>query len=297
MENAAYLPEEEYLVSVRGGDLSVFRYGSVSGKPIMALHGTTSSNRAWQWFARTMNSRGYTVYALDTRGRGNSNHLPAPFGLAVHSADLLAVFDYLGIDSCDVVGHSSGAFGAAAFAQLYPDRVSRLVLIDGGIPLPLPAGFTIEQINSFILGPALARLSMTFKSFEAYRDYFVGQPAFVKGWSPALDEYFRYDLRGVAPEFHPSTNKDAVAGDSLDLFNDSQVNQVLKDFASEILMLRAPRGLQNGDALYPEEVLIETLKKFPAVRYVNVEDVNHYDMMTEQSGADKCIELIYGKQV
>lgn len=296
MNSQSILPEVKISVPVVGGDLAVFRYGPPGGKPVLLIHGVTSSNRAWQFFAAALAPRGFTLYAVDLRGRGDSNGLPGPFGFSVHAQDVLAVVEYLGFEKVDVIGHSMGAFVAIALLGTAPERVSRTVLIDGGIPLPLPEGFTVAQVLPYILGPALARLSMTFESSQAYRDYWKIHPAFAKGWNAALDEYVDFDLRGIAPTMSASSNAKAVAEDSEDLFVSDLISSTLENLEEDVLMLRAVRGLQNEETpLYPEGILNATLTKYPRIKLVTVPDTNHYDILLSQNGAVACANLIYGK--
>jgi lipase len=296
MNPQSILPQAKFSVPVVGGDLALFRYGPAHGKPLLAIHGVTSSNRAWQFLAAELVPRGFTLYAVDLRGRGDSNELPGPFGFDVHALDVLAVIDYLGLESVDVIGHSMGAFVAVALLGTAPERVSRTVLVDGGIPLPLPEGFSVAQILPYILGPALARLDMTFGSLQAYRDYWKLQPAFVKGWSQAHDEYVDFDLRGTAPTMSASSNAKAVAEDSEDLFVSDLISRTLENLQEDVLMLRAVRGLQNEvSPLYPEEILNATLPNYPRIKLVTIPDTNHYDILLSQEGALACAKVIYGK--
>lgn len=291
----ARLPDAEFKVPVNGGELAVARYGAEGGKPILAIHGITSSNRAWQAFATSMAPHGFTLFAVDLRGRGRSNLLPAPFGMESHAIDMVAVLDFLRLSKVDVVGHSMGAFVAVALLGIAPNRVKRTVLIDGGLRLALPPGFTVELVLPVVLGPALARLNMEFASKEDYRNYWKPQAAFIKGWSTAHDEYSDYDLVGEAPKFKPATNPLAVEQDSRDLFDQELIDKTLQNLGDEILMLRAERGLQNEEVpLYPQTVLEALLPKYPKVRVVTVADTNHYDILLDQNGADKCAELAFG---
>ena len=295
MNSAAFLPEAKLLVPVKGGDLAVFRYGPEGGKPVLLIHGVTSSNRAWQLFAAALVPRGFTLYAVDLRGRGDSNALPGPFGFKVHARDMASIVDYLDFEKVDVIGHSMGAFVAIALQGVAADRISRTVLIDGGIPLPLPEGFTVAQVLPYVLGPALARLKMTFESRESYRDFWKSQPAFVKGWDGSLDEYVNYDLRGVAPSLKASSNAVAVEEDSVDLFGNELIESSLKNLKDEVLMLRAERGLQNEETpLYPETILKMALTNYPKISLVTVPDTNHYNILLERGGAAACANLIYG---
>jgi len=181
------LPTQRFLVPVLGGDLAVFQYGDGSGVPVLLIHGVTSSNRAFQLFADSLIARGKAPFAVDLRGRGDSNNLQAPFGMKQHAHDMAAVIDHFGWNKPDVIGHSMGGFVAAALVGLFADKVGEVVFADGGVPLPMPPGMTVEQIMPFVLGPAMTRLAMEFDSKEAYRDYWKPQPAFAKGWSSVLD--------------------------------------------------------------------------------------------------------------
>ncbi len=289
------LPDEEFKVPVRGGDLAVARYGGRTGKPILAIHGITSSNRAWQSFAVAMVPNGYTLYAVDLRGRGRSNSLPAPFGMEAHARDMVEVLNFLKLERVDVVGHSMGAFVAVALLGMYPERVGRSILIDGGLRLALPAGFTVEMVLPAILGPALARLQMVFETKEEYRNYWRPQAAFIKGWSTAHDEYSDYDLIGEAPHLRPSTNPAAVEEDSRDLFVQELIDKTLQNLKDDVLMLRAERGLQNEKTpLYSQPVLDALLPNYPKVKVITVENTNHYDILLDQNGADQCAEIAFG---
>ena len=296
MHSQSILPEVKISVPVTGGNLAAYRYGRAGGKPLLLIHGITSSNRAWQFFAAVLVPRGFTLYAVDLRGRGDSNGLPGPFGMSVHAQDVLTVMEYLGLGKVDVIGHSMGAFVAVALLASAPERVSRTVLVDGGIPLPLPEGLTVAQVLPYVLGPALARLNMTFESRQAYREFWKAHPAFAKGWNVTLDEYVDYDLRGIAPTMSASSNAKAVEEDSEDLFVSNLISQTLENLKEDALMLRAVRGLQNEETpLYPEEILKTTLTKYPRIKLITVPDTNHYDILLSQNGAVACANLIYGK--
>lgn len=262
---------------------------------MLAIHGATSNNRAWQCIARTLNSHGYTIFAPDMRGRGHSNLLPAPFGMENKVKDLIKALNFLGINSVDVIGHSMGAFEALVLTEVAPERVNRTVLIDGGVMLPIPPGISLDELIAYVLGPALEKLKVRFESKEQYRESFKVQPAFIKGWSAVMDEYCDYDLQGQAPNLYSRANAQAVIEDSRAQFQGNLIDYALKNLESEVLLLRAERGMQNQEGgLYPEEILRERLVAYPRVKLVTVPDVNHYDIVIEQSGADKCIQIIYG---
>jgi lipase len=285
------LPTQRIMVPVIGGEIAVFQYGNGSGDPVLLIHGVTSSNRAFQLFADALIARGKAPFAVDLRGRGDSNNLPGPFGMKQHAEDMAAVIDHFSWTQPDVIGHSMGAFVAAALVGLYSEKVGDVVFADGGVPLPMPPGMTVEQIMPFVLGPAMTRLAMEFENKEAYRNYWKPQAAFVKGWSAVLDEYVDYDLRGKKA----STNPQAVEEDSRDLFGDDLIVKSLQGLQKPAIFIKAERGLQNEDGgLYPMPVLDAVLPAYPMLKLEFLADCNHYDMFLEATGAEKVAHIIYG---
>ena len=101
MSNERYLPTEKLAVPVKGGQLALYRFGnnlpSVNHLPVLLIHGVTSSNRAFQLFAKSLVERGYVPYAVDLRGRGESNTLPGPFGMKSHARDMADVIKFMGV--------------------------------------------------------------------------------------------------------------------------------------------------------------------------------------------------------
>lgn len=286
-------PITKHLIDVTGGKLAVFQYGEKTDKVILAIHGITSNHLAWQHFAALAVANGYVVYAPDLRGRAASNQLPKPFGMKVHAADMKAAIDQLGLTKPVVMGHSMGGFVAIALNHFYPGIVSRIVLIDGGLPLALPPGMTVEQVLPLVLGPALARLAMKFESPEAYVDYWRAHPAFVAGITLEMVNYIHHDLVGTAPELSPSTNPDCVSEDSVDLWSSDLIDNALIALDQDVMMLRAVRGLQNEPAgLYPEALLAGLSAKYPRVKITTIGNTNHYDILMSDYGAGEINKLI-----
>ncbi|NTW45410.1 MAG: alpha/beta fold hydrolase, partial [Anaerolineaceae bacterium] len=75
-----------------------------------------------------------------------------------HCQDVLALINDLGLERPILMGHSLGAFISLAFAAQHPDRVDRLVLVDGGGKLS-----EIQMAKVFAgIKPSLDRLGKTF---------------------------------------------------------------------------------------------------------------------------------------
>src|SRR5580698_1104822 len=107
------------------------------GKPAMILvHGGLDHARSWDWVARALRDD-YHVYALDLRGHGNSAWAPgALYSVAEHVQDLSVLVDIVSQSQeprapIPIIGHSLGAITTLLYAGVYPERVRKLVAIEG----------------------------------------------------------------------------------------------------------------------------------------------------------------------
>lgn len=286
-------------VAVRGGSLRVgaWRSDSLGDEPpeqpirrvVLAIHGITSSHLAWPLVARRLTETPDTlVLAPDLRGRGRSAGLPGPWGMAQHAEDLAAVLDQLAPGSRSVLaGHSMGGFVAVAMAAQRPELVWSLVLVDGGVPLVLPEGWTLETAVTAGLGPAAERLSMSFADRAAYRDFWRAHPALAEEFSDAVQDYVDYDLAPDGPPWHSSCLAEAMAADHAELFVDGPVDLAWPRVQAAVSFLRAPRGLQNeAGGLYPRQGLDHWQAHHPNVVSRDVDGVNHYTITLGKTGAD-----------
>jgi pimeloyl-ACP methyl ester carboxylesterase len=229
----------------------------------------------------------FSLIAPDLRGRGASASLPGPFGMAAHAADCAAVLDHLGAGPVTVVGESMGGFVGVVLAARRPDLVDRLVLVDGGLPLPVPEGIDVDTMIDAVLGPAVARLRQTFESVEAYLDFWRVHPALQEDWSDDIEAYLRYDLTGEPPTLRSRVSEAAVRADGAEnLVDPGLVPDALASLQCDVTMLRATRGLLNQvPPLYPDEVVEPWRAVVPRFADEVIDDTNHYTIAFGERGA------------
>jgi pimeloyl-ACP methyl ester carboxylesterase len=100
-------------------------------RPLVLMHGFTGFRQDFATQLPSLAERG-RVLAPDLRGHGESGRTgdPASYGFAQLTADLLALLDALGIERCDLLGHSMGGMVALRAALSAPARIASLVLMD-----------------------------------------------------------------------------------------------------------------------------------------------------------------------
>lgn len=284
-------------VPVPGGDLHVGVWDVADGgagpaQTILAIHGVTSSYLAWELLADALPR--VRVVAPDLRGRGRSNRLEGPAGMAAHADDLAAVSAALGLGPVVVVAHSMGAFVAVVFAARHPQLVSRLVLVDGGLPLDAPAGVAPDDLVAAILGPTAARLNLRFETPAAYLDFWRHHPALAEDWSPELERYLRYDLvADGAGGLRPATSYATTVEDTIDMNVTTTIADSLASLSPPTLLITVPRGLQNEEpGLYGSERLAGLLAAHPTIAHERWPEFNHYTVVLGRAGAARLAAVV-----
>lgn len=130
------------LISTAHGAIHAHVAGA--GPAVLLVHGYYPANswRVWEHNLQALAAAGFTVYALDMIGYGES---PGErLDHAQQAAALLALMDAEGLQTATICGVSWGGLVALRAALDAPDRVERLILVDSA-----GAGqLTEEQLES-----------------------------------------------------------------------------------------------------------------------------------------------------
>lgn len=98
------------------------------GQPLVLLHGLFGSADNWGSIAKHF-SQHYQVISVDLRNHGRSPHSDSQT-YAEMADDLLEVLNTLGLAKIHLLGHSLGGKVAMQFATQYPEKVSKLIVVD-----------------------------------------------------------------------------------------------------------------------------------------------------------------------
>ena len=125
---------EEIRLSLPHIELAAHIFGPEDGIPVIALHGWLDNANSFARLAPRLS--GLRIVALDFAGHGHSDHRPqgAGYSLADYAFDVLCVAEQLGWTQFALLGHSLGAIVSVVIAGSFPERVTRLALIDGIVP-------------------------------------------------------------------------------------------------------------------------------------------------------------------
>jgi len=128
------------------------------GPAVVMLHGFGDTGDMWAPLAAALR-KDHTVIVPDLRGMGFSSQPQGGYDKKTQGADIARVLDTLKVEKADVVAHDIGNMVAYAFAAQYPERVTKLVLIDA----PLPG---IGDWDEIIKSPLLWHFNFRGKDVE-----------------------------------------------------------------------------------------------------------------------------------
>ncbi len=138
-------PPRDHTIDVRGLKLHYLEWGgpqsASDAAPLVLIHGFLDHARSWEPFVAALEARSgpRRIVAPDCRGHGDSAWVGA--GGYYHFADYLLDLDrligHLNVAEIDLVGHSMGGTISFLYAGTYPEKVRRLVLVEGIGPQPM----------------------------------------------------------------------------------------------------------------------------------------------------------------
>lgn len=115
----------------QGLQLHYADWGNEAAPPLILIHGGLDHCRNWDAVAKELQPH-FRIVAPDLRGHGDSEWAKgSSYSLSDNVHDLTRLMRVLNVQDAAIVGHSMGGMIALAYAGTYPDRVSRLAVLDG----------------------------------------------------------------------------------------------------------------------------------------------------------------------
>ncbi|PCE64611.1 alpha/beta fold hydrolase [Sediminicola luteus] len=164
-------PTEHFMT--KGMEINYINVGK-GPKTLVFVHGLSSNLEAWSKNISELQNQ-FQCVALDLPGFGRSSKNAPAYTPSFYAQTLLALLDHLNLEQVVLVGHSMGGQASIAFAQHYPDRLEKLVLV-------APAGietFTEKEaatLNQF-MNPELVKNTSEAQIEQNYKLNFYAMPA------------------------------------------------------------------------------------------------------------------------
>ncbi|WP_430410577.1 alpha/beta fold hydrolase [Kordia sp.] len=102
---------------------------SGEGNTLVLLHGFLETSTMWHAYVNEF-SKTHKVITIDLLGHGNTDCIGYIHTMEEMAATVFAVLTALRLRKIHIAGHSMGGYVALAFAEMYPDYVKALCLIN-----------------------------------------------------------------------------------------------------------------------------------------------------------------------
>jgi pimeloyl-ACP methyl ester carboxylesterase len=106
-------------------------WGNEAAPPLLLIHGGRDHCRNWDWVAEELRSD-YHVIAPDLRGHGDSQWMiGGTYSQAEFTYDIAQLIHQMKLAPLTIIGHSMGSGIGLRYTGIYPDKVKKIVGIEG----------------------------------------------------------------------------------------------------------------------------------------------------------------------
>lgn len=126
-------PNNFKLQNINAGEATIHVRVGGSGPAVVLIHGFGDTGDMWTPLAVAL-AKDHKVIVPDLRGMGLSSQPEGGYDKKTQAGDIRAVLDQLGVDKADIVGHDIGTMVAYAYAARYPEKTTKLVVMDAPVP-------------------------------------------------------------------------------------------------------------------------------------------------------------------
>lgn len=259
---------------------------------IIALHGWLDNCASFTRLANSIaqNTKQPVEFVLlDLPGHGLSGHRhpQATYNLWDDIRDIIDLADQLGWERFSLMGHSRGAMICVLTAASLPQRIERMILLDGSIPPPVQPQEAPTQLAQHIKDNSArksSRASLSYSSMEKALE------ARIK--ATGLPEYSERLLiaRGVRVndegrfEWRADSRLRGASAVRLSL---EQSKAFLEAINADTLIVMAKQGI-GGDAKH-----IALLKSYPKLQVEVIDGLHHFHMLEQSDNIGaKVIEFL-----
>lgn len=172
------------------------------GPAILLLHGFGAAIDWWDDVAPSL-ALHHRVVRIDLIGHGGTAAPTVGYAIPRQAQLAAAVLDKLGVAHVTVIGHSMGGEVAVALAEIQPERIDRMILIDS----PPTAETTFTTMTKIYLMPIIGEVLSHFQNDKAIRR------GLAQGFAPnfVIPEKFVADIRQLTYSAFRSAHTESIA--------------------------------------------------------------------------------------
>lgn len=274
-----------------GLTLKAQEWGQLGDEPILALHGWLDNSASFERLAGLLPNT--HIVALDLAGHGQSGHRPGvgPYNIWEDVGELFEVADQLQWPRFSLLGHSRGGIIGMIAAGTFPERVTRLALIEALWPEAHEPRAAPRQLARSIL----EMRSLREKPLSVYPDLQRAVKARARGMFPlslsAAEALTRRGTRAVDGGYSWSTDQRLLAPSAIKLTED-YIEAFLAQASAEMAMILGREGIPRLFNHYRD-----ALTRFPQrLDWVELPGGHHLHMESQAPLVASCLQRFFERK-
>lgn len=245
--------------------LATYECGAPGHEPVVLIGAFGLPVEFWAPLARRLESS-FRILAWESRGLPNAAAAfePSRTGPGAQAEDLCALLDARGVFQTDVIAWCNGAMVALEFARMYPERVRRLVLVNGGFAVDPPCGATDYErfLHGLTRSAAQSREMAQLMSELLVRNDARTEPPREPARSVYLQHLAKLPYRSGEALFRYSNAIRAFVG--------AKISDVSLPVDTDVLLITGGRDTM----VHPDEAAF-IARRIPNARVVDISDADH----------------------
>lgn len=244
-------------VSVVDLTLAVKTWGEPESPAIVALHGWQDNAATFDMLAPCFPDHYWVIPDLPGHGRSEHRGKGADYAIWQYAVEVMALVDAMALEQFTLVGHSMGGGIASMLAGLFPDRISRLVLLDVIGTITTPASASATQLRQGIL----KRIGNPLRKAGRYptRDAAIiarANNGITREAAALLGE------RGIrqGESYYYWGHDQRLSLRSLQSLDDEQINSYLQAIACPVLLVTSQEAVQTEAVIRDRAALVRDIQ-------------------------------------
>lgn len=158
-------------LDIRGVTYHVRRWGSPDAPTLVLLHGWLDISASYQFLVDALCGK-WNIIAPDWCGFGLSGNRNGAYGYPDYVADLDLLMDhYSNSEAVTIIGHSMGGNVAGIYAGVRPERINKLITLEGFGPVPPLDGDTDrKRMRNWLNGVKSGKRRSSFRSLDEFAE-------------------------------------------------------------------------------------------------------------------------------
>lgn len=272
------MPALERKFHVNDLTIAAQHWGLGNTNPVIALHGWMDNSASFHKLAPLLADADAEVIALDLAGHGESGHRSqhGAYNIWDDLLDIIAIADQLNWPSFTLLAHSRGAFVALLLASALPDRIQKLVMLDGIITVPSNVDEAPSQLGNYLKDQKhlYKRPSRSYSSIDEAVNKRIEKINLTPTECKPLVE------RAIQPSFDPNDtwiwrHDQRVSGSSAFRLTDQHQKAFLDALKTPALLVMAEEGL------FKWQEVQQRLIDYPDIKLITHPGGHHMHMQSD----------------